>query len=80
MKKREIQPQVRLKMMKPSNNHLIIGDTFLETQNITFDSMEEMPRLELRNGSCLWNCGLTALRFKTAGTKYRFIFSPQKKH
>ena len=56
----------------------MIGDTVLETENITFDSMEEMPRLELRDRPCVWNCSLTALRFKATGPKYRFVFRPQE--
>ena len=59
-------------------NRLMIGDTVLETENITFDSMEEMPRLELRDRPCVWNCSLTALRFKATGPKYRFVFRPQE--
>lgn len=60
-------------------NRLSIGDTVLETENIAFDSMEEMPRLELRNHpGGVWNCSLTALRFKATGPKFRFVFHPQE--
>ena len=61
-------------------NRLEIGGVLLETENIDFDSMEKMPVLDMFSYGApaySWNCSLTALRFKTGGTKYRFVFRPQ---
>ena len=58
-------------------SHLKIGDTLLETGNISFDAMEKMPLLEgtqLGFPDGIWRCNLTALRFKSDSTKYEFIF------
>ncbi|MBO4490738.1 MAG: heparinase II/III family protein [Lentisphaeria bacterium] len=58
-------------------NHLKIGNTTLETRNISFDSMEKMPLLEgtqLGFPDGIWRCNLTALRFKSESAKYEFIF------
>lgn len=60
-----------------SKNQLKIGDTILETENITFDSMEKMPLLEVTNqdpSTAIWNGNVTALRFKTDNSKYKFVF------
>ena len=47
-------------------NRLHIGNVILETENIAFDPMEEMPPMEcFRQGhpACIWDHRLTALRF-----------------